>query len=312
MNGNRTLWIVLVILLLVICCCCCALTWAAGGAVLGGVRSWNLSGASEKGNWETWLRSWDEGWRGWAGPWATGPESQASATINKSLAVSGPAALDLNVPVGDIVVKAGAAEQVKIEGAVRAYAVSQAEAQRTLDNIQVKIDQSGDKVWVRVSGMPTTSVGRSPQIDLTITAPKQTTLSAEMGVGRLQVSGTEGDVTINAQVGDVILTDIVPAEKLAVKTRVSNVEFAGVLVAKARYEITTDMGRIALRVPADSAFQIDARSDIGDVKVDFQIVGRSSRDALVGKEVQGQIGQNPTVSLYLRSRVGAISVTPGR
>ncbi len=216
------------------------------------------------------------------------------------------------MPVGDITVKAGAAGQVKVDGTVRAYAASQAEAQRILDNIQVKIDQSGDKVWVRVSGMPATNVGRSPQIDLAITVPKQTTLSAQMGVGRLQVSGTEGDATINAEVGDVILTDIVPAEKLAVKTRVSSVEFTGALVAKARYEITTDMGKVALRVPPDSAFQIDARSDIGDVKVDFEVAGRSSRDALVGKEVQGQVGLNPTASLYLRSRVGQISVTPGR
>ncbi len=90
MEGNRTLWIVLLVLLLVICCCCCALAWAAGSAVLGGVRSGNLSGAPETRNWETWLRSLDERWRGWAGPLTGGPELQASATIAQSLVVSGP------------------------------------------------------------------------------------------------------------------------------------------------------------------------------------------------------------------------------
>ncbi len=305
MNSNRTLWIVLLVLLLIVCCCCCAVAWAAGSVVLGGVRSSNPAVSPETQNWEAWLR-------GWAGPWAGGAGVQASESIAQSLTVSNLAALDLNLPVGDVVVKAGPAGQVKVEGTKRAYAASEAEAQRILADLQVKIDQSGDKVWVRVSGMPVTNVGRSPQIDLTITVPTQTTLSATMGVGRLQVSGTQGDATITADVGDVILTDVTPAEKLSVKTRVSSVEFTGALIAQGRYEMTTDIGKVDLRVPAGSVFQIDARSDIGDVNVGFQVAGRSSRDALVGKEVLGNVGQNPTASLYLRSRVGQITVTPDR
>ena len=313
MNSNRGLWITLLVLLLIVCCCCCALAWGAGSLALGGIRMGASAVGPDTGGWERWFRSWNNGWRGWAGPWQGGLGAQASEPIEQTLTVQGPATLDLSVPVGDVTVKTGPAGQVKVEGTKRVYAATEADAQRLLDGIQVKIDQSGDKVWVRVSGQfMGNNSGRSPTVDLTITVPKQTTLIANMGVGRLQVSGTQGDATINAEVGDVILTDIMPAAKLFVKTRVSSVDFSGALAPDGKVEITTDIGKIALRLPANSAFIIDARSDIGDVNIGFPVSGSASREALVGKEVKGKVGENPTTSLTLHSRVGEISVNPGR
>ncbi|MCU0523168.1 MAG: DUF4097 domain-containing protein [Anaerolineae bacterium] len=311
MNSNRGLWITLLVLLLIVCCCCCALAWGAGSLALGGIRMGASAIGPDSGGWERWFRSWENDWFGPAAPWQGFSNAQASESIQQTLTVAGPATLDLSVPVGDVTVKTGPAGEVTVEGTKRAYGATEADAQRVLDDIQVKIDQSGDKVWVRVSGQfMGGNSGRSPLVDLEITVPKQTTVTANVGVGRLQVSGTEGDAMINADVGDVILTDIMT---LFVKTRVSSVDFSGALAANGKYEITTDIGKIALRVPANSAFTIDARSDIGDVNVDgFPVSGSTSREALVGEQVQGDVGENPTASLMLRSRVGEISVNPGR
>jgi hypothetical protein len=315
MNNNRGLWIALAALLLLACCCCCALAWAVGSAALGGIQTGVSAIEQDGGEWQAWLRSlreWDGDWRDWAGPWRS-LGVQASAAVQQALTVQGPATLDLNVPVGDVIVRAGPAGQVKVEGTKRAYGATQADAESRLDEIQVKVDQSGDRVWVRVSGpFAGGNAGRAPHISLTITVPQQTTVAAEMGVGRLQITGTTGDVTANAEVGDVIVTDVTPIEKLSVKTRIAGVDFTGALVPNARYEFTTDVGKVALRLPEASAFRLDARSDIGDVTVGFAVAGRSSRDALVGEEVRGEVGQNPTTSLYLRSRVGEISIKPGR
>jgi hypothetical protein len=313
MNSNRGLWITLLVLLLIVCCCCCALAWGAGSLALGGIRMGASAIGPDSGGWEQFFRSWGNEWRGWAGPWQGGWGAQASEPIQQSLTVAGPATLDLSVPVGDVTVSTGPAGQVKVEGTKRATGATVADAQRMLDNMQVKIDQSGDKVWVRVSGQFTGSnSGRSPAVDLTITVPQETTLTANMGVGRLQVNGTAGDATINAEVGDVVLSDVMPAAKLFVKTRVSSVDFSGALAPDGKYEITTDIGKIALRLPATSAFIIDARSDIGDVNVGFPVSGTANREALVGKQVQGEVGENPTTSLTMHSRVGEISVNPGR
>lgn len=313
MNNHRGGWIALAVLLLLILCCCCALAWAAGSLALGGIRAGLAAVESNGGEWQAWLRSlreWDGDWRG---PWGGGSGVLAKAPVERTLAVQGAATLELRVPVGEVVVQAAPVGQVTITGTKRAYGATQADAERRLEEIEVNVDQSGDKVWVRVSG-PSASgnIGRTPHVVLTITVPRQTGLAADIGVGRLQVAGIAGDATVNAEVGDVILTDVTPVEKLAVKTRVAGVDFTAALVPNARYEFTTDVGRLALRLPAESAFRLDARSDIGDVTVGFPVAGRSSRDALVGKEVRGEVGQGPTASLYLRSRVGEISIKPGR
>ena len=68
----------------------------------------------------------------------------------------------------------------------------------------------------------------------------------------------------------------------------------------------------ALCLPRDSSFSIDARSDIGSVRVEFPAAGRSSRQGFVGEEVRGYVGSNPTAELHLPSRVGNISVRPSR
>jgi hypothetical protein len=314
MNNNRGWWIALAALLLLICCCCCALAWAAGSLTLAGIRAGVSAIEQDGGEWQAWLRSlreWDGDWRDWTGPWTGG--TQATAAVQQALTVQGPTTLDLNAPVGDVIVRAGPAGQVKVEGTKRAYGATQADAERRLEEIEVKVDQSGDRVWVRVRGpFAGGNTGRSPRVNLTITVPQQTTVAADMGVGRLQITGTTGDVTANAEVGDVLVTDVTPVEKLSVKTRIASVDFTGALAPNTRYEFTTDIGKVALRLPETSAFRLDARSDIGDVTVGFPVAGRSSRDALVGKEVRGEVGQNPTASLYLRSRVGEISIKPGR
>lgn len=312
MNNYRGWLIALAVLLLLVGCCCCALAWAAGSAMIGGLRAGVAALEPDGGLWPAWLRGWDGDWRAWAESWNSGL-AQARAPITQTLTVQGPATLDVRAPVGEIVVQAGEPGRITIDGTKRAFGATQAAAERRLADVEVKLDQAGDRMWVRVSGPAASGkIGQTPHVVLTITVPPQTTVTADLGVGRLQIAGVTADVTVNAEVGDVILTDVTPITRLTVKTRISGVDFTGALVPGARYTLTTDVGKIALRLPAESAFRLDARSDIGDVAVGFPLTGRSSRDALVGKEVRGQVGQSPTASLYLRARVGEISLKPSR
>lgn len=313
MNNDRGWWIALAVVLLCVCCCCGVLAWTAGSVILGGIRAGVAAVEQDGGPWSAWLREWGGDWRAWAESWRNGLAAQASAPLEQTLIVQEPAMLDLDIPVGEVIVQAGEAGRITIDGTKRAYGATQAEATRRLDDIAVKIEQSGNKVGVRVGGpFAGGNFGCTPQVVLTITVPRQTSVAADLGVGRLQITGVADDVTVNAEVGDVIVTDVMPATKLAVKTRIAGVDFTGALASNARYDFTTDIGKIALRLPETSAFRLDARSDIGDVTVGFPLTGRTGRDALVGKKVRGEVGQDPTASLYLRSRVGEISIWPGR
>ncbi|MCX7670661.1 MAG: DUF4097 domain-containing protein [Anaerolineae bacterium] len=315
MNDHRGWWIALLILALLICCCC-ALAWATGTLVLRGVRAGVAAIAAEQDDWQSWLRSLQERaeeWRDSFGIWPGTMTVSASETFTREVNVAGPATLELEATAGDVTIRPGPAGKVTVTAVKRAYGVTQAAAERRVAEMAISVDQAGDKVWVRVDNPFTTgNVGRLARVDLTITVPQETALTAGVDVGRLRVTGLVGDVDIAVQVGEVILADVVPARELQVKTRVAGIDFAAPLAPRTRYEFITDVGKITLRLPADSAFQLDARSDIGDVNVEFPVVGRADRDLVIGKDVRGDVGQNPTTSLSVRSRVGEIVIKKER
>ena len=280
MKSNRTLWIVLFVILLAFCLCC-ALT--IGILVLRSINS-------------------GEGW-------VLGRHLTTSEQFTEEVSVQEPVVLRLTVPVGDLTVKTTDAEKVTVDATKRAWAGTQKRAQDILDNIDIRIDQSSESVDVVVSGLTgLTGVPRSPQVDMVVSVPVNTHLQIVSNVGRVRVAGLHGDIKIEADVGQVVLTDVTPAQRLEVTTRVASVEVEGILVPNSEYKLESDVGRIALTLPVDSSFKIDARSDVGDVRVGFPLVGRTSREGFVSKEVRGEVGKAPTSSLHLRSRVGDISV----
>ncbi len=315
MNDHRGLWIALLIAALLICCCC-ALAWATGALVLNGVRAGVAAIEAEQDNWQSWLRSWRERAVEWSDlfeAWMGYAVVAASEAFTHEVPITGPAVLHLDVSAGDVTIRPGPAGKVAVTAVKRVYGATRAEAERRLADMTISVDRVGDKVWLRVDNPFTTgNVGRTARVDMTVTVPREMDLTARVDVGRLQIEGVTGNMEISVQVGDVILADVAPTEKLTVRTRVAGVDFVGSLAPRAGYEFSTDVGKITLRLPADSAFHLDARSDIGDVSVGFPVAGYSSRDLVIGKEVRGEVGENPTTSLYLRSRVGGIAIRKER
>lgn len=285
MNKNRSLWIVLLLALLVFCCCVTSLV------VVLVARN-----VSEGTNWFNWGRV------------------ELVDEAAQTLQVQAPVTLVIDVPVGDIRIRGDNAGQVAVQATKHAWGRNSSDAQRVLDGIDVQIEQIGDEVRVTATGLTGAGSGagapRSPRVDLEVSVPMQSALRITSNVGSIDAADLRGDVFITIDVGNVVLADVAPVKTLSVDSRVANVELRAPLVADATYRLTSDIGRIAVRLPEDSAFNIDARSDIGDVDLGFALSGSSARDNFVGKEVSGDVGIDPSARLILRSRVGDISIRP--
>ncbi len=283
MRNNRALWIVLLLVVLAVCCFVASI----GGLLLAR----NLQRGAN---------------------WVWSANNEITATIGRTLEVADPAALAVDLPVGSLTVRTGEPGQIAVEATKRAWGRSTAEAQRTLDRIDVSIEPTATGVRVTVTGPDwqagTSTTPRTPQVDLVVTVPEPTQLDLKVGVGRLAVDGVRGDVRITADVGEVELTDVQPVTALEVESRVASIRFEGTLTTGATYRMTSDVGRILLQLPPESAFQIEARSDIGDATVDFDVVGQQKRPGFTGKEITGQVGEPGGTELFLRSRVGDIQV----
>jgi hypothetical protein len=284
MRDNRVLFIVLALILL---SCCCFALLVAGLVITRGMRLGT--------------------------DFVQSTVNEVTETSDSEFPVTGPVTLGIDVPVGDIEIRGGEGNQVTVQVTKRAWGINQPAARDILNRMDVSVQQTSDTVQITASGPAWTgnpNRTRTPQVDLVITVPNQTSLKTKVGVGRLSVTGLRGDADINADVGEVTLTDVVPLSSLRVQTRVASVTLDAPLAENAAYDMTSDVGRIALKLPKDSAFAIDARSDIGDMQVGFEVSGSSSREGFVGKEVVGEVGSSPTTKLTLRSRVGDIRVDP--
>jgi hypothetical protein len=275
---------------LALCCCCTVLVTIAGPALMRRV------------DWKS-LR--------WRNIEALGAGVEVTEGLAQSASVTGPVTLVVDVPVGDITVRAAAGNQVAWQATKRAWGWNRSQAKAVSDAITVEFQQSGNRIEIGAGGLKAVeNVPRAPQVDLTISVPEETAVQLGSNVGRVLIAGTRGDVNIQADVGEVALQDVLPSAALHVETRVASIDLAGLLAERATYRLTSDIGRISLRLPPDSAFSIDARSDIGSVNLGFPLAGQSSRQGFVGEAARGDVGVNPTASLVLRSRVGAISVHP--
>lgn len=285
MNRSRALWVVMLLLLLAFCCCMALLI----GIVVARNASWGTN-------------------------WFSLSPTERADTVTQVLQAQAPVTLTIDVPVGDVRIRGGDVGQINIRATKRAWGRNSADAQRVLDGIDVQIVQDGDQVRITGTGLTwadgSSGAPRSPRLDLEISAPTQTTLRVTSSVGRVEAANLQGDVSITADVGSVMLSEVAPAKTLSVDSRVASIRFSGPLVPGAAYRLTSDIGRIALHLPEDSTFSLDARSDIGNISLGFSLQGRSSRDSVIGKEVTGAVGADPTARLIVRSRLGDIAIQP--
>ena len=282
-NANRNV-IIVALVIGVVLICCCALVAMAFLAGRFGLRT--AQELSELGNYTS------------------------TRTFAKSFAVDPPARLVVDASLGDIdIVAGGAGDAIDIQAEITTYGFTEASAQDNAEQVSVQASQSGQEVQLIVQVVEPTEGWRvrAPEIRVRVSVPEETSLDLQAGVGDLSVSGITGDINIQTDVGRVVVANVQVLENLEIQTDVAAIDFEGPLSEGARYEMTSDIGAITVRLPADSSFQIDAASNVGDVAVDFEVVGQESRD-FVSKTVQGTVGGDSDTLLYLRSNVGAIHV----
>ena len=283
MQSNRTLWIIVIVVLLLLLLCCCALVILGLG--LGFFAFEQSSSVSDLG----------------------GSQVEATAIVQERFTVEGTPTLDVEYPVGDVVIAARQGAVVEIKATKRAWAQSQATAEQWLEEIELALTQQDERIVVRVDIPEFGWRGEHPRVDLEIAVPSQTDLELRLNVGDVEVEGIEGQIDIQANVGQVELRDVIARHSLKVQTDVARIRFRGALSAGVRYEMRSEVGDIALWLPDDSSFEIDAQSDLGSVSCDFDVKGEQERESY-GERIKGTVGKAPTTELKLESSVGSIEV----
>lgn len=286
MRDNRVIIVVVAALVLLMLCLCFALlAWAAvgpsGGLARFGIGPFGVFGAAA---------------------------SRVDDTIVSEVRVDGPAVLTVRNQVGEVNVRTGPGNVVVVEARRQARAENTRVAQSLLDQITVNVSGSGNRAIVDVS-IPTSVGTRTASVRLDITVPAETDLEIRNDVGSMRVDGVTGIMTLHANVGDMVVRNVILTGPSRLTTDVGRLEFAGSLPEEGEVAMTTRVGELRLDLPRESEFRLDAQANIGDIRTDFELEEREAgREGVVGAELRGRVGADPGVSLVLRSNTGAIAI----
>jgi DUF4097 and DUF4098 domain-containing protein YvlB len=104
--------------------------------------------------------------------------------------------------------------------------------------------------------------------------------------GYIKATKVKGSVEIESVSGDIELNDVSDARSVTGKSISGNITYVGTILAGGNYEFTAHSGNVEIKIPAGSAFDLEASTFSGTIDSDFeiQVVGKISP-----KEIRGTV-----------------------
>jgi DUF4097 and DUF4098 domain-containing protein YvlB len=241
-------------------------------------------------------------------------ETGADGAFDRSFKVDGPVQLEVATGSGDVQIKPGAGDEVRIHGEIRARGWSPENAKQKLLEIETHPPVSQENNLIRVGG-----VGHRPNnlsIDYTIVVPANTQLHSISGSGDVVVQGIQGpasftsgsgnvnatgignDVQALAGSGDVKLADV--QGQVQITTGSGDMSVRG---AKGAVRLHTGSGSVEVQQPNDA---VVAETGSGDVSIDGSHADLRVHTGSGNVEING----NPGASIYwdLHASSGDVSL----
>jgi hypothetical protein len=100
-------------------------------------------------------------------------------------------------------------------------------------------------------------------------ANEQGSVHAQTSSGNVQIKQLTGPVDLATNSGDITLDQAQLSGQDHLQTTSGDIHFSGTLASPGNYQMETDSGTIALKLPASSSFQLTTTSDSGDLHNDF-------------------------------------------
>ena len=217
-----------------------------------------------------------------SGPFVT---QDREATIEN---IARPARIRINNRVGEVHVVAGDSRDLRIEATITVWESGRISAEEALDRVTFAVHEEDDgRVIVECGAERGIDWQKTPKVDLTVYVPQPSEITIKEGVGEVTVVDIEGT--------------------LDVKTDVGRIGVEG-LIMTGDCTLRTDVGEVAVTLPRDAQFTLDASSDVGDVACAFDLDNARTERRGAMSAVRGVAGDEPVGTLTVRVRVGAVRV----
>jgi DUF4097 and DUF4098 domain-containing protein YvlB len=219
----------------------------------------------------------------------------------------------------------------------RAGGSTQEEAEQDLENIEVSMKQEGDKIEIKV-GKTDQSMWSNRGASVELQVPEGTVLDVRTTNGKVNVVAITGDVKARSSNGAIHVKGTrgkldlttsnggiqaeggtgrldlktsngpiaVKSTKAVVNARTSNgaIQFTGRL-NDGDNAFQSSNGKIALALPSDAEFNLDATTSNGRIKSDFAV----DEDEKANKHrLRGTVGKDPKATIKVHTSNGSIEI----
>jgi hypothetical protein len=235
-------------------------------------------------------------------------EVTATATSTQSFALNGVPSLDIHNASGHLSVRQGAPGSVRVEITKSARDSSNDAAQHDLGRIQVTMTQSGDTISVTSNFEDSGFLATSSAVNLQITVPATTNISADIKAGDVQIDGVGGLMALSTSAGNVALRNTTLADGSHIHVSTGSVAMQGTVPDSASVDISVSTGDVSLTLPAETNTRLDARTNIGEIHVTGWPV-QPKRANNVGEMTDDTLGGQPTGAIHIRVNAGDITIS---
>lgn len=215
--------------------------------------------------------------------------ASAEADEEWVFSADGDTILDLDSSAGDIQVRGGDTDEIRIIAHKTAWGATRTRAESALEDMTVTATQSDNKITIRYQQDPKIVIGgstRSDRVDFVITVPTNTSVTASTSTGEVSLSDVDGKADLHSDFGDINATNI--SEELKANTN------SGKIIAQ---QITAGKGTV------------DLRSDFGDISLENAIGGKIEAHSNSGKIIFGNV--DASADMVLSSDFGEIEFESG-
>lgn len=252
-----------------------------------------------------------------------GDQEHVSRGETHALTLAEGGTLEIELPSGDVVVRADAVGAPELKAVIKAYGKTSEAAQKALDGTQLALEPTltgmrvrltGEAIDARKSGVH----GPSPRADVELRIPRDVRLAVDLGAGDVQTRGPIGTSKLKSQYGDVRVESAkgdLRMETSSGELTLGGLKGAQSFVARSDYgnvsagsveavtiEMHTSSGSVEL---ADAtSTRVDLDSDYGKIvlrRVGGDVAARTSSGSIDATELSG-------TRATLKSEYGAITV----
>ncbi len=252
--------------------------------------------------------------------------------LDSTLLVADDPHIKLDWLAGDVVVRVGSTDAIRIEAIRRIDALTHREAAEIAEQLPIRIHRQGNKVtlgadylriekrrggfWNKLLGKAETQV--FARIDWQLTVPPSTSLEIAVETGRVAVDGLRGDVSINAELTEIAVASLEGSLDINATSSVTDISLVigDVTIRQTSGDANLALieGDIRIRTQAaditvgQERGALDIETKSGDVDVSTAL--DSERDLFIVTEsgnITLEVPEYASGDLHIKSGVGDIT-----